>query len=663
MIKLKKLLAGVIGAAMVLSSTGLTSFAAEQTTPATIDTTKKGSLTIHKYEYNGEEVINGTGAANDEVPEGANPLAGAGFTIYKVADVSAFETYYGSQSTELPSIGTFVENGAIKSEYAATALPEQVTGGNGIVSFENLELGFYVVIETTKPAAVTSVMAPFLVSIPMTTVDGADWLYDVHTFPKNGTKYGEVKLEKTGVNNVKLAGVTFVLQKQNAEGRWENITKKGGAAGDNTGDALNLTTVANGLLSVDGLTQGTYRFIETSRGNNDGYIMDGATAYEFEITQDGQVSYLGTTAESITIPVKNEKPDLKKEVQDRTEGTWKQDSDYNVGDSIPYRVTVDVPANIAKLKEFTVTDTPTNLKDNTESIEIVSEGTAVSETVYTVSENGNGFVITFHPESMGAYAGKQLAITYHATLLDTAVTTTAGNPNEAKLEYSNEIFPDQDDEDNPNTPENPDEKPGKDKIEDHTVVYTFKLNINKTGENNVPLEGVVFDLYQEVEAGTADAATAEEVKNAGLDASKTWKKLDTLTTTEDGTISKTGLANGTYYIVETKTNEGYNLLNAPVQVELKVAYTTSMTETWEWTVKDGVKTLVKHEIHAEQTTFTETDDTTGKDGYETQTVVNRKGFMLPTTGGMGTVIFMVGGIALALAGLLLILAAKKKTSK
>ena len=163
MIKLKKLLAGVIGAAMVLSSTGLTSFAAEQTTPATIDTTKKGSLTIHKYEYNGEEVINGTGAANDEVPEGDNPLAGAGFTIYKVADVSAFETYYGSQSTELPSIGTFVENGAIKSEYAATALPEQVTGGNGIVSFENLELGFYVVIETTKPAAVTSVMAPFLV--------------------------------------------------------------------------------------------------------------------------------------------------------------------------------------------------------------------------------------------------------------------------------------------------------------------------------------------------------------------------------------------------------------------------------------------------------------------------------------------------------------------
>ena len=63
---------------------------------------------------------------------------------------------------------------------------------------------------------------------------------------------------------------------------------------------------------------------------------------------------------------------------------------------------------------------------------------------------------------MNAYAGKQLVITYNAELLSTAVTTTVGNTNSAKLEYSNKILPGQDgDPYNPNKPENPDTKTRK----------------------------------------------------------------------------------------------------------------------------------------------------------------------------------------------------------
>ena len=51
--KFKKLLAGLLAGAMMLGSMSATAFAAQTTTPATIDTTKTGSLTIHKYEYNG----------------------------------------------------------------------------------------------------------------------------------------------------------------------------------------------------------------------------------------------------------------------------------------------------------------------------------------------------------------------------------------------------------------------------------------------------------------------------------------------------------------------------------------------------------------------------------------------------------------------------------
>lgn len=653
--KMKKVLAGILSAAMMLSSMTLSAFAAQTTTPATIDTTKTGSLTIHKYEYNGDEVIKGTGSENDGVPSGANKLAGAGFTIYKVEDIDALTAYYSTNPTDLPPVGNYVENGAVKAGAAKWTSGEKITGTDGVVTFDNLELGLYVVVETTTPAAVTDPMDPFILSVPMTTVDGDNWLYDIHVYPKNGTKYGEIKLEKTGENGEKLAGVTFVLQKENEDGSWTGITKKAGAAGDNTGADLNLVTSDSGVISVDGLTQGTYRFIETSVGDNYGYIMDGATAYEFIVNADGTATYGDSTGASVKISVNNEKPDLTKNVKDRESGEWKQESDYNVGDDIPYLIKVDVPKNIVKLVDFVVTDTPTNLTDKVDTVKLTCGGADVASNAYSVAatEDG-GFVVTFVPANMAAYAGKQIEIRYSAELLSTAKTTTDGNPNTAKLEYSNKILPDSDDGYNPNKPGTPD----KDVIKDNAIVYTFRLDIEKVGENNVPLSGVVFDLYKEVAAGTTGAVAGNS--DNGLDSAKSWLKLATLTTDTDGKVSQSGLANGKYYLVETKTNNGYNLLKSPVEVTLNVAYATSMAQSWEWEIVDGVKTLVKHEITASATTFTNTDDTNGKDGYEVQKVINKKGFELPTTGGMGTLMFTAIGVILMLGGALVLFKSKKR---
>lgn len=653
--KLKRLLAGVMTAAMVMSTMAMTAFADETTKMPTIDNSREGSITIHKYEYNGAEKVNGTGSSTDTAPEGATPLAGAGFTIYKVEELDA---YYTANGVELPRVEQYVDNGSIKENYANKKVQDEIiTGTNGIAKFENLTLGLYVVIETTKPDAVTDPVDPFIVSVPMTTAAGDDWLYDVHVYPKNGTKYGEIRLEKTGNDNVKLAGVTFVLQKKNAkDDTWTDITMKSGAAGDNTGETLNLTTDVNGIISVDGLSQGTYRFIETSVGDNAGYILDGKTVYEFTVNADGTVTY-GTTKDAVvTIPVKNEKPDLTKQV--KKEDNWSQDADYNVGDLIEYQITVDVPTNITELKEFKVSDTPTNLRDKTDTIVLKCDGADVSTEAYSITyepENENGFLISFNTSKMGSYAGKQIVITYKAELLGTAVTTTDGNPNTAKLEYSNAIYP-TDDTDNPNNGIEPD----NDVIKDNAIVYTFKLSIDKKGENGAPLEGVEFDLYKEVAEDTTGAITGNDAKAVGLDSSKYWLKIDTLTTDENGKVSKSGLANGTYYLVETKTNEGYNLLKAPVKVTLNVEYTTSMSESWEWETVGGVKTLVKHKITAENTIFTNTDDTTRKDGYITQTIINRKGFTLPTTGGFGTIIFSLVGILLMAGGAIVLFRANKK---
>lgn len=653
--KFRKMLAGVLSAAMVLSTMTVTAFAeTSTTTPATIDTTKTGSITIHKYEYNESGGEAGTGETTDvnKVPSDAKALEGAGFTIYKVADIDDLAKYYNANPESLPSVDDYLTDGEINASKVLETKSEVKTDNAGIAKFDNLALGFYVVVETTTPDKVTTPVKPFIVSVPMTTKDGDNWLYDVHVYPKNKTTYGGVTLEKTGKDGTKLEGVTFILQKQNGSS-WVNVTKN-----ENTGDDLTLKTDKDGRITVEGLSQGKYRFIETDRGTNNGYIMDGATVYEFTVTADGKIVYDGKTENNIIITVKNEKPDMTKQVKERDKDNWKQDADYNVGDMVPYKITIDVPSNITNLKEFTLTDTPTNLDDKEVSLQC--EGSDVDLNAYSVAKEGeHGFKITFTTENMASYAGKQIVVTYNAELLSGAVTTINGNQNTAKLEYSNKILPGQDDKDNPNRPENPDIKPGKDSIEDSAVVYTFKLQILKKAEkaDGTPLQDVEFDLYKEVSKETINAITGAKAKNVGLDSEKYWLKINTdpLKTDENGEVSQSGLANGTYYLVETKTNKNYNLLKEPVKVELNIVYTTTTKTEWV-TDENGVKTLVKNEIT--KTEFKEGSDTST--GTHTETIINKKGFTLPITGGMGTVLFSIAGFALMAGAAFVLLKGRRK---
>lgn len=662
--RMKKLLTGLLTLAMTLSMMTMTAFAAEPSAKMpTIDTdpAKTGTVTIHKYTRGTGTGIVGTGttADADRFPDGAVPLKDAGFTLYKVVDKDGMESYYNTNPTALPDVSTYVESdGTIKSTYSGNATSEGFTDADGTATFSNLELGFYVVIETTVPDAVTTPMDPFLLSVPMTTTDGTGWLYDIHVYPKNETGYGKISLEKTGVNGEKIPGAEFALQKRTATG-WDDITKKSTAQGDNTGADLILKTDASGLITIDGLSKGEYRLIETSVGN--GYIMDGATAYEFTVNANKKITYKGVESANTKIEVTNERPDLTKEVQKKNGGTWGRDADYSIGDEIPYKITVNVPNNITKLKTFTVTDTPTNLTDDLASIKITCNDVDVETTAYTTSATTEGgFTIAFTPANMTNYAGKTLVITYNATLKNTAFNTTAGNQNTAKLEYSKNITTDTTtDPDNPNK----DKEEGKNTIENSTVVYTFAVKIVKNGVDGTetkPLANVEFDLYQEVPDGTEGAITGTSVP-AGLDNTKSWKKIKTLKTGTDGTVTHNGLSNGTYYLVETKTNDKYNLLKKPIEVTLNVQYTIATKTESTWVEDTNGQKQVKSEITG--TTFTSTDDATAAEGIKVQEVINKKGFTLPTTGGIGTFVFTFAGIAMMAAAVILLITSKKKKAE
>ena len=224
-----------------------TAFAATDSAPI-IDPGKKASLSIYKYDittagkdgtWDAESYVS-TGLHDDAVIDKLAKYAiqGVEFTHLRIADITmnnevvdgqrqvgvlyGFDgadavlsaigvtaadahksengkNYYTSDllnnklSAALSANATTVKNALETAVKSGVAMTE--TGADGHTSAENLEQGLYLVVETRVPENVTSTCNPFFVSLPMTTIDGAAWNYDVTVYPKNQT--GNPDLEKT----------------------------------------------------------------------------------------------------------------------------------------------------------------------------------------------------------------------------------------------------------------------------------------------------------------------------------------------------------------------------------------------------------------------------------------------------------------------------------
>ena len=248
--KIHRVLALLLAALMAI---GLmtTAFAATDSAP-TIDPSKKASLSIYKYDitkagndgaWDAESYVS-TGLHDDAVVDKLAKYAiqGVEFTYLRVADITMNNevvdgqrqvgVLYGFDSSDrstavlsaisltaadahktdnginyftsdmlnnklsaaLAANATNVKNAletAVKN--GGVAMPE--TDASGHTSTSDMELGVYLVVETRVPESVTSTCNPFLVSLPMTSIDGAAWNYDVTVYPKNQT--GNPDLEKT----------------------------------------------------------------------------------------------------------------------------------------------------------------------------------------------------------------------------------------------------------------------------------------------------------------------------------------------------------------------------------------------------------------------------------------------------------------------------------
>ena len=740
--KLKRFLTGVLSAVMALSVCALPAAAADEgattTAPSTstIDTGKKGSITIHKYLVEGD--VAGSSNYGEKLTDGPAYEAAkdVGFSIYQVMTAEELVAYYNGKDNTEPKASDYTID-ATKEKVTAKdgkeykrSRNEQKTDATGVTTFNQLEVGLYLVVETTKPAAVTEEVEPFLVSVPMTRVgeDGktapTEWLYDIHVYPKNSTQTGTIYLKKQGLvgggaidNTPKdLNGVQFRLERLK-EGKtvgdtdaWEIVTSEKNSNGIYTTDTVDSQ---NGIIKVEGLYPGTYRFTEvgyadSAAGVDKKYILDTAASYTFKIeaTPDGQkVTKLDDSnsdyeIKGTTITVTNYAPDVDKQVVNRTDGkTYQEAADYAVGDKIPYRIAVTIPTNIAKLKTFYLTDTPENLDDDKDSIKFYKNDACnnkiteslVKETggiTSTSATNGTGFKIDFDLAKLKTYAGKTIYITYEATLKKGADTTTAGNYNKVDLTYSNKIK-------SGNVLE--DETADHNHIEDTAVVYTFQIDITKVGKDGTDeknLQGVEFKLYEQIthqKTPANDVLSDEAAKALGFadTTNFSYKEVASGTTDGNGELTFTGLSNSKtatpnasrYWLVETQTKEGYNLLGAPVEAKLDIVYKTTWKE--ENTFENGV--LVKHSHDANTETFKTPSDNDAKTNGGTQPgterpaeairggnvtygilstkIINKKGFQLPVTGGFGTLLFSGIGVLLVLAGVAVLFSMKKKNDR
>lgn len=725
--KAKRFLTGLLSAALALSLCAMPAMADDAagatpgTTPNPVWTQDTGSITIHKYEWNDDTRGPATGEAEDagslpsnDKGETPTPLAGATFTVYPVKSADELKDYYDGKVVTWPTSWTeYAEKDTatggykLKSDVTATLtkVGSKTTDTSGVVKFEELPLGLYLVLETETPDSVRTACEPFFVSVPMTKVSGdtkgglTDWLYDVHVFPKNSTAYGQAVLQKVGKQSgtdeevLTMQGYKFKLYKKNDDGAWTWIERKPANGVDNAGEWLDadnktgvLTTGAEGKISVSGLTKGVYAFVETEVNANDGYILDSGIAYVFKIDDNGDMvaateadvvneiypenatSFDFTAFNATEVKVKNYKPDFKKEI------TGKKDADYGIGDDVPYTLTVNVPENVAKLKTFTVSD-EMNSDQLVVNDDILVKGKAgdAAETTFTAgteytltktnADGKSGFTIAFNTKEIAAYAGGTITITYTAKLQDGASVGAVGNVNSADLKYSKKTDIKTTEEDPPYD------------IHDEAVVYTFKTGILKKGDSadGEPLENVEFTLYKKVdpkkdkinEAGTAvtfmgadkTILTPAEAKAKKLNVTDgenepKWFAVMPLKTGKDGKAVANGLPNGEYKLVETKTHEGYNLLTEPVDANLTLDYTTKWDDTKTF---DETGKLIKHDYN---TTKVMNSDTEYK--YAEIVIINRKGFNLPTTGGFGTLLFSGIGVLLVVAGVGVLLSLKKK---
>ena len=604
--KIHRVLAMLMAAIMALSL--ITTAFAEPV----IDTSKKASLSIYKYDitkagndgaWDAESYVS-TGLRDDAVIDKLAKYAiqGVEFTYLRIADITMNNeavqgqrqvgVLYGFDSSDrsnavlsaidLTAADAHKTEGGInyftsdmlnnKLSAALTANATTVkntletavknggvamteTDATGHAYASDMEQGLYLIVETRVPENVTSTCNPFFVSLPMTTIDGAAWNYDVSVYPKNQT--GNPNLEKTAREN-------------------KNSTGKHNGSLTDIKDSYAHTATASVGDTVD------YQIISTLP----------------TITSKASSLSEYTYADTLSKGNKYNKNDVVIEFF-RDAGctdkiaTWAENSGK-------FTVDYDDAANT-----MTIRMTDTGLSE-------INEATSV-----------------YIDSVKRGYSDCTMRITYAATLTSDAKMGDTDNPNEVVLTWkrTNTTY--------------------FDTLKDCCHVYTCGIDVLKQfSDNGGNVRNVKFRLHNDTDDCYIIAEQKDGVYYAKGFASK---KSDATTFVPNGSghIVVKGLEDDTYSLTEITTDKGYVLLKDAVKIVIKTAESGQCE-------KCGAKLLTASAtVNGKDVTMTDGN------AIVPLTVVNNPGFDLPKTGGYGTWMFTIGGVALLGAAAFIVIRSRK----
>ena len=618
-----------------------------------IDTSKTGSITIHKYDMTAAKQggvnldnFTSTGKQNTAAEAALEKYAikGVEFSYLRVGDVEqqsengkiqmiyelptalqqilglassdaakteGSKTYFTSQIINDKLAQALEDNTATKDKLEAymgqngTAMDE--TNANGVTSKDKLPLGLYLIVETKAPENVTYTTNPWFVQLPSTDSNGDDWFYDVICYPKNET--GNPTLDKRVRNNP---------------------------------DQDNVTTANADRLADFTSARNEYRYQST------------VTVSKAETLDYQFISKLPHITSSTTYL-----------------------STYTFNDTMEKGMTYGKDAVIAIYENKDAADS-TNVNNVNKSGALAVWKSSDTDPKFTATYGKSGDDPTMKIEMTKAglselnkkYSDKYIVAYYTAKVNtdDSVVLGDKGNPNDVSLTWkrtSTNYY---------------------DILKDKCIVYSYGYDLTKKfSDSKGDPTKVKFVVQNKTDnyylVARADRAGVYQVTGK----SATEADATQFSPASDGKLVINGIEADEYGFTETHSDAGYSLLKKEVIVkitetkaditptEANITGIQSKSDT-DSTANDGVPNgaVLKNDVTVQTTAASATVDNTkatmtkqdeSNNAYVNMEITNQKQFMLPMTGGAGSYLLIIAGVVAAGCGMMILRKNKKQPQK
>lgn len=617
-----------------------------------IDTSKTGSITIHKYDMTaakqrGVNLDNFTSTGKQDTAAEAAlekyAIKGVEFSYLRVGDVEqqsengkiqmiyelptalqqilglvpsdaakteGSKTYFTSQIINDKLAQALEDNTATKDKLEAymgqngTAMDE--TNANGVTSKDKLPLGLYLIVETKAPENVTYTTNPWFVQLPSTDSNGDDWFYDVICYPKNET--GNPTLDKRVRNNP---------------------------------DQDNVTTANADRLADFTSARNEYRYQST------------VTASKAETLDYQFISKLPHITSSTTYL-----------------------STYTFNDTMAKGMTYGKDAVIAIYENKDAADsTNVNNVDKSGAIAVWKSSDTDPKFTATYGKSGDDSTMKIEMTKAGLnelnkkYSDKYIMVYYTAKVNtdDSVVLGDKGNPNDVSLTWKRTSIN------------------YYDILKDESIVYSYGYDLTKKFSDGKGDPTKVKFVVQNKSDNYYLVATGSNGVYQVTGKSATEADATQFSPSSTGKLVINGIEADEYGFTETHSDAGYSLLKKEVIVkitetkanitptEANITGIQSKSDT-DSTANDGVPNgaALKNDVTVQTTAASATVDNTkatmtkqdeSNNAYVNMEITNQKQFMLPMTGGAGSYLLIIAGVVAAGCGMMILRRNKRQPQK